>query len=247
MAVSNATMTVIESTSVLHLTEWSNYDIFQNLSFWVSNLVTLTLLVYKVPWFLQCNFSVLNVYYQQYEKIFLVFSSNGEYFWTSFPDYGRWAKPLRLVFMVCACGKRGTLEAAERSGVSRGRIKSAWSVNLSSPSPRLGVFMGLQPTGGQEVRFKEWKEPVTAYLAESTGEEDIEVKQVCANLRNVALEQAKHCTTSETLFQHRGKFMTVINVLKTCMLSLSWCLKKERWLLNFCYVCGTIFREGHLQ
>ncbi|XP_025107458.1 uncharacterized protein LOC112572124 [Pomacea canaliculata] len=76
---------------------------------------------------------------------------------------------------------------------------AAVNVNVSSPPPRLGIFTGLPPTGGQEVKFAEWRERALAYQEESTDGEDIRVKRLRASLRGVALQQVKNCPNSREI------------------------------------------------
>ena len=78
-------------------------------------------------------------------------------------------------------------------------------VTAPTPTPRLKVFTGLAPTGGNEVRFQDWE----AQVEQLTNDPNVQdtVATVKTTLRGLALEQVRHCRTAgEILTRLRHTF-----------------------------------------
>ncbi|KAL8610609.1 hypothetical protein ACOMHN_006328 [Nucella lapillus] len=90
--------------------------------------------------------------------------------------------------------QRAALEGHERQRTENPYHQTPLVVNVKVPTqpPKLGIFTGLKPTGGQEVGYTEWKDKVDSYLLEGP-EEGEAFKRLIASLKGLAIEQVKKC------------------------------------------------------
>lgn len=63
---------------------------------------------------------------------------------------------------------------------------------------KLGIFTGLDPKGGQEIAYHEWKGRVETYLLETT-DKDEAYRRVLASLKGLALSQVKSAKSAEEI------------------------------------------------